>query len=121
MSNNPYNAPGPAGAQPARSVGTRNVCIKRIDVMSCGIMLGALYTILGLVVGAVVFLFSLVGVAIGGGGGDAVMGGLIGGIGAIIIAPLFYGAMGFILGIIMAVLYNLVAGIAGGIRMDLES
>lgn len=103
-----------------QSAGTRSVCIKRFDVMSCGIMLGALYMILGLVVGAIFFLISLVGIAAGG-GGEAAMGGLIGGVGVLIIAPLFYGAMGFIGGIIGALLYNLVAGMAGGIRMDLES
>jgi hypothetical protein len=90
--------------------------------MSCGIMLGALYVFVGLIVGGIFFLISLVGIAVGGGGGgEAVMGGLIGGVGAIILFPLLYGAMGFIGGIIGAVLYNLVAGIVGGIRMDLES
>jgi hypothetical protein len=120
MSNNPYNAPGQPGVQPMQSAGTRSVCIKRFDVMSCGIMLGALYVFVGLIVGGIFFLFSLVGIAAGG-GGEAAMGGLIGGVGAIILFPLIYGAMGFIGGIIGAVLYNLVAGVVGGIRMDLES
>lgn len=121
MSNNPYNAPGQPGVQPMQPSSTRSVVIKRIDVISCGVMLGALYVVVGLVVGAVFFLISMIGMAAGGGGADVAVGGLIGGVGAIILLPIFYGVMGFIGGIIGAVLYNLIAGIAGGIRIDLES
>ena len=118
MSNNPYNAPSQAGGRPVQPVGTRSVVIKRLDVMSCGVMLGALYVIVGLIVGAVFFLIAVAGLALGG---QQAAGGLIGGIAAIVLLPLFYGAMGFIAGIIGALLYNLVAGMAGGIRMDLET
>ncbi len=117
MSNNPYDAPYQANVRPVQSAGTRSVVIKRLDVMSCGVMLGALYVIIGLVVGAIFFMISIAGLAIGG---QQAAGGLVGGIAAIVLLPLFYGAMGFIGGIIFALLYNLIAGMAGGIRMDLE-
>ena len=120
MSDNPYDAPSQTGVRPVQSAGTRtrSVVIKRLDVMSCGVMLGALYVIVGLVVGAVFFLFSIAALAVGG---EQLAGGLVGGIAVIVLLPLFYGAMGFIAGIIGALLYNLVAGMAGGIRMDLET
>ena len=42
------------------------------------------------------------------------------GVGAVIFMPLFYGALGFITGIITAALYNLVAGWIGGVELQLE-
>jgi hypothetical protein len=104
-----------------RPVAMRTVAVKRIDIASAGMMLGALYALLGLIVGGIFSLMAVLGVAVGGGGGDAVMGGLIGGVGALIFLPIFYGVIGFIGGIIGALLYNLVAGIVGGIKIDLES
>lgn len=94
------------------------VTIKSIDVLSAGKMLGALYAILGVLIGAMFTLLALVGAAVGGGqGGPAAQGGavaLIFGAGAVIIVPLVYGVMGFIGGIITAALYNLIAMLVGG-------
>ena len=42
------------------------------------------------------------------------------GAGAVIALPNFYGIMGFVGGIIMAAIYNFVAGIVGGLELDLE-
>lgn len=42
------------------------------------------------------------------------------GVGAIIFLPIMYGIMGFIGGAIMAFVYNVVAGIAGGVELELE-
>jgi hypothetical protein len=42
------------------------------------------------------------------------------GVGAIIFMPIIYGIMGFIMGLITAWLYNLVAGWVGGIEMEFE-
>jgi hypothetical protein len=41
-------------------------------------------------------------------------------VGAIVIAPVFYGVLGAIGGLIMAFLYNIVARMAGGIEVQLE-
>jgi hypothetical protein len=38
----------------------------------------------------------------------------------IILLPVFYGVMGFVFGIIGAVLYNLVAGWIGGFEVEIE-
>jgi len=43
---------------------------------------------------------------------------LAGGVAALIILPIMYGAMGFVGGIIMAAFYNLVASIVGGLELD---
>ena len=42
------------------------------------------------------------------------------GVGSIILFPIVYGIMGFIGGLITAVLYNLLAGFVGGIEMELQ-
>jgi hypothetical protein len=42
------------------------------------------------------------------------------GVGAIIILPIFYGALTFVFALIGAALYNAVAGWVGGVEMDLQ-
>ena len=42
------------------------------------------------------------------------------GIGAIVIAPVFYGVMGLIGGAVAAAVYNLVAGVAGGLDLEVQ-
>ncbi|MCP4654067.1 MAG: hypothetical protein GY856_01480 [bacterium] len=96
--------------------------LKRIGVLSCGKVSGLLYGIMGLIIGAIFTLVSLLGAAIGAmssGSNEAWFGALFG-VGAIIILPIFYGVLGFIMGIISAALYNLVAGFAGGLEIELE-
>ena len=101
--------------------------IRKIGVVSCGKVSGALYALAGLIIGACIALFSLVGagamMASGDRNGGGAMGGMFGamfGVGAIILLPLFYGVVGFIGGLITAALYNLVAGMVGGIEVDLS-
>jgi len=93
-------------------------------------MQGVLMAALGLIIGIVYALIG--GLALGmvgasGGAGGASGGpsgaemagiGLIGGLMAIILIPIFYGVLGFIAGAITALLYNLVAGWTGGIEME---
>ena len=40
---------------------------------------------------------------------------------AIVVLPIFYGVIGAIGGLVTAFLYNLVAGVVGGIEIDVES
>lgn len=101
-------------------MGLQTVCIKRIDVLSAGMIMGALYVFIGLIVGVFMAIFAILGIAVGGGGGDAALGGVLTGVGSLIIIPLLYGTMGFIVGIIGSALYNLVASFVGGVRMDVE-
>lgn len=97
--------------------------LKRIGVLSCAKISGILYAVIGLIIGAVLSLFALVGLALGAGGSgqpaEAVFG-LLFGVGAVIILPVFYGALGFISGLIMAALYNVLANVVGGVEIELE-
>lgn len=120
MSNvNPYQT---AQSQPTAqaSYSTRMMQIKKIEPLSAGKLLGTMYALLGLLIGGIFTLLALVGVAAGGGGGDAALGSIIGGIGAIIIMPLFYGVLGFIGGTIGAFFYNIIASMVGGISLEIE-
>lgn len=92
--------------------------VLKIDVISLGKILGAIYGIFGLIAGLFITLISLVGAAALGGNAGTL--GVIFGIGAIIFLPLFYGIMGFVVGALMAVIYNFVAQKFGGIKMDLK-
>lgn len=96
--------------------------IKRISPMSCARMSGLLYGAMGLLVGACISLFMMVaGSAIGGDHpiGGAMFGALFG-VGAVVLLPVFYGVMGFVVGGISAALYNVVAGWAGGIEIETQ-
>jgi hypothetical protein len=78
---------------------------------------------IGLLIGAFMALMSLAGVAINAqqGQGNAVqIPAIFLGVGALIFVPLFYGVFGFISGIIYAAIYNLLAGVVGGLEMDFE-
>lgn len=44
--------------------------------------------------------------------------GVLFGVGAIIIFPILYGALGFIFGLILGGLYNLLAGVVGGVEIE---
>lgn len=96
--------------------------IKRIDPLSAGKVIGAIYAGLGLLFGAIFSLMSVVGFAVGGAdaGGPGVVG-LFMGAGAIIVLPIVYGILGGLMVALSAVLYNLAAGVVGGIRVELSA
>lgn len=96
--------------------------LKRIAPLQCGKVLGVLYGCMGLI-----FLpfFALAGVAgafaqheTNQGGAGAIAAGMMLGFG--IMMPVIYGVMGFILGVITAALYNLIARWVGGIEVEVE-
>jgi hypothetical protein len=98
--------------------------IRRIGVVSFALMTALIYVVLGLIFGLLFACLSLVGLGaiasnteelLGLSGGTAVM--------ALIYAiclPLVYGVLGFIGGAIVALVYNLVAGFAGGVQVELR-
>lgn len=115
---NPYD---PAYASmPAQSdlYRPRRLHIRKIDPLSAGKVLGLIYALISLVVGLFLSMIAIFGIAAGG--GDAVLGGLATGLGAVIMLPLVYGVLGFIGGVIGAFLYNVVASMAGGIVFETE-
>ena len=93
--------------------------IKRIGPVSCAKITGLLYAILGIVVGALFSIASLAGGLASNTSGGAGFGSLIG-VGAIVLFPILYGGGGFIATLIGAWLYNVLAGVIGGIEMDLQ-
>jgi hypothetical protein len=42
------------------------------------------------------------------------------GVGAVIFLPIFYGVLGVVMGALSAALYNLFAGMVGGVKIELE-
>jgi hypothetical protein len=95
--------------------------VRRIGPASAAKLGGVLYGLMGLLFGLLFAAVSLVaGSAIAGETeGNPLMGALFG-VGAIVIMPLMYGAMGLLGGLIGAALYNLCAGMIGGLDLEVE-
>ena len=96
--------------------------LRSIGVLSCGKIMGAFYALIGLVAGGLLTLASLTGAAsqMVQNGADPVLPFMALGAFAIIFLPMLYGAFGFVGGIIGAAMYNLVAGIVGGLELNLQ-
>jgi len=101
--------------------------IKRFSVFSVAKIQSLLGFVIGLIIGVIYGLFfMLFGAAMSSlmpQGENQAMGGLgsvVGGIVIMIAVPVFYGILGFIGGAIGALVYNIAAGVVGGIRFDLE-
>jgi hypothetical protein len=95
--------------------------LKRVGVGSAAKISAALYAAMGFIVGAIFALISLLGASFSSMAGEdapAFVGALFG-VGAIVILPIFYGALGACVGAIGAGIYNLVAGAVGGLEVDL--
>ncbi len=82
------------------------------------------YAILGLVIGVIMALFSMMAGSLAGLGGTQATGaralGFGLGLGAIIVVPIVYGIIGGIGGALGAVVYNLAAGWIGGLEVDIS-
>jgi hypothetical protein len=93
--------------------------ITRVGPLSVAKIAGVLYAVIGLVIGAVFSLFAMVGGLAAAANNDGAGGfAAIFGMGAIILLPIFYGCLGFVMTAIMAALFNVVAGIVGGVEID---
>ncbi len=93
--------------------------ITRVGPLSCAKVAGTLYVVLGLIFGGI---FSIVALAGGLVAGDADIGLLSGmfGVGAVVLLPILYGCFGFVMTLILAALYNVVAGLVGGVELDVQ-
>ena len=94
--------------------------VKRLGPMSVGKIFFALYAIIGLFIGLCVAAFSMLftsAASTSDTSGPLSMLGAGMGLAAIIIAPIVYGIIGFIGGLIMAAVYNLAAGMMGGMQL----
>jgi hypothetical protein len=98
--------------------------IKRVEPVSCAKIAAVIYAAIGLLIGALFSLFALLGMAFSGtqralaeNAVPHLIGAVIG-LGAILVCPILYGAMGFLSALIGAWLYNLVASKVGGIEIE---
>lgn len=96
--------------------------LKSIGVLSAAKIVGVMYAVLGLFMGLIfAAIFSLIPAAAGP---NSEMPGWLApmfGMGSIVVAPIFYGCMGFIGGALGAVIYNALAGMMGGLELGLEA
>jgi hypothetical protein len=94
------------------------VRIRSVGVISCAKIYAILHMAIGVVVALVLVLVGVVGLAAAPGQQKFGM------IGVIIIAglsPFLYGAIGFVMGAIGALLYNWIASAVGGLQMELDT
>jgi hypothetical protein len=96
--------------------------ITRIGPISAAKVAFVLYAFGGLIVGCIIAVASLLGATIGAVNGDhsAVFGAIFG-VGAVILLPLLYGVLGALVVLVATALYNLIAGLVGGIELTVET
>ena len=93
--------------------------IKRVGPLSFARISGTLYAFIGLIVGGVFSMITMAGGFASETSASAGIAALIG-VGAIVVFPILYGVLGFVATLIGAWLYNLVAGIVGGVELDVQ-
>lgn len=99
--------------------------VKRVGVFSYAKITAVTCAAFGLIFGIIYgLIFMVFGAALMAGAGrdgaGAGAGGIVVGLLMMIGIPIFYGVIGFIFGIIGALIYNIAAGFVGGIELELE-
>ena len=93
--------------------------IRRVEPLAAAKVLGLVYVAFGLVIGVIFAVFSLLGgLATARASGVGFGAGF--GLAAIIIMPILYGCIGFVITLIGAAVYNWAAGVAGGIQIQTD-
>lgn len=103
------------------------ITIRRFNVFSVAKIQGLLGFVIGLIIGVLyglfVMLFGAAILAMAPRGQSEEMGGIstvIIGLVIMVACPILYAIIGFIGGAIAALVYNLAAGVVGGIKLELE-
>jgi Flp pilus assembly protein TadB len=91
--------------------------VRKIGVLSLGKITGVIYAVMGLIFGVIITLTSL---TVGSMMYSQGAGGMLFGAWAIIALPIFYGVLGFIGGVITALIFNAVTGAIGGLELEIE-
>ena len=94
--------------------------LKRVGPWSVAKVFGTMYAAMGLIFGALFACIALVGGSVARGDSGAGGFGAVFGVGAVVLLPLMYGVLGVVFGALSAWLYNVFAGIVGGIEVQLE-
>ncbi len=104
--------------------------IKKLGIISVAKIYAVMMLVLSLLIaipyGLIIIVVSLIG-GLGAGSQDGLAGLAVGGGGVVmgivvmIVIPIVYGFMGFIGGILSALVYNIFAGIVGGIEIEVEN
>ena len=96
--------------------------VKRVGALSLAKVVSLIYALLGLFFGALFSLITMAGAMSDSSefGEFGALAGLAFGIGAVVFLPIFYGVLGFIFSLLMAGLYNLIAGVIGGVEIDVS-
>jgi len=92
--------------------------LKRIAPLQAGKILGIVYGAMGLLFMPFILLLSVIASHLPHGQEAPLP--FIFGLGFAIMAPVFYGVMGFLVGVIGAAIYNLVARWVGGLEVEVE-
>lgn len=94
--------------------------IERIGALSLAKVLGAIYAVIGFVAGALFTVLALLG-AVAGASSDPEMAWMapLFGVAAIVVFPILYGVLAFVMGLVVSGLYNLIAARVGGIVVTL--
>ena len=93
--------------------------INRVGPLSCAKVAAALYAVVGLVAGIFVSLAAMAGAFAANEEAAGALG-LVFGVGAIIVLPVLYACMGFVMTLILTALYNRIASAIGGVEVDLS-
>lgn len=101
--------------------------IRKLGVLSVAKIYAVMMFVISLLIaipyGLFVIIFSLIGA--GNAGGDAAFalggGGIVLGVGLMIGMPIMYALMGFIFGALGALIYNVFAGLVGGVEIEVEN
>ena len=94
--------------------------VTKVGPLSFAKIAGMVYALMGLCFGGLVTLFSLVGAAFVPQEADAGLMGMLFGVAAVVLLPIFYGVFGFVMTLIGAWLYNVVAGLVGGVELEVH-
>jgi hypothetical protein len=98
--------------------------IRHIDVLSVAKIAAVIYAGLGFLVGLIFACVGLFTAAFGAMQNDGQLPAVFSmlfGVGAIIALPVIYGIMGFLVAAFTTWLFNIAAGIAGGVKIQIET
>jgi hypothetical protein len=97
--------------------------ITKVGVLSLGKLMGLMYAAIGLLFGVLYGLFAVIGggaILASGGSDSGIGGGMMMGMGvaAVFLMPVFYGILGFLIGLLTALFFNVAARYAGGLEIE---